>query len=149
MKMGTVSGVSKYRNRSLNTIEELEEYFENDNEEYDIEDDEIILFSNGCSQLWVTQWFHNEYKDSVKGNGDYKILTKEVINRFIDYCQLLLKNGYGEYVDRFDFNSNDDNEESNFEKVTIEICDTRDEFEKLLNQDFENNTIVYWEVMGV
>ncbi|MDU1404022.1 hypothetical protein [Clostridium sp.] len=46
--MGTVSGVSKYRNRSLNTIEELEEYFENDNEEYDIEDDEIILFSNGC-----------------------------------------------------------------------------------------------------
>ena len=50
---------------------------------------------------------------------------------------------------RFDFNSNDDNEESNFEKVTIEICDTRDEFEKLLNQDFENNTIVYWEVMGV
>ncbi|MDU4928167.1 hypothetical protein [Clostridium sp.] len=60
-----------------------------------------------------------------------------------------MKNGYGEYVDRFDFNSNDDNEESNFEKVTIEICDTRDEFEKLLNQDFENNTIVYWEVMGV
>ena len=60
-----------------------------------------------------------------------------------------MKNGYGEYVDRFNFNSNDDNEESNFEKVTIEICDTRDEFKKLLNQYFENNTIVYWEVMGV
>lgn len=59
-----------------------------------------------------------------------------------------MKNGYGEYVDRFNFNSNDDNEESNFEKVTIEICDTRDEFKKLLNQDFENNIIVYWEVMG-
>ena len=42
-----------------------------------------------------------------------------------------------------------DDDEDYIVQVNMEICDVRDEFEKLLNQDFYNNTFAFWSVWGV
>lgn len=142
--MSMVSGVSKYKEEKLSTIEELEDYLD---ERYN-EEDEVCLFSNN-SQLWVSRWFRNKYKDLESGNGDYKILSKEIIEEFVEHCNEILNNGYNEFYDRACFESNEDDEEQLLDEVQIEICETRDRFEELLKQDFENNTLIYWETYGI
>lgn len=143
--MRTVRGISKYEEIKITTIVELEEYF--DNEEC-TEDNEIVLFS-GNMGFWVGKWFNNKFKDSDKGNGDYKVISKEVVQEFIDHCNFILRIGFNEFYDSYEFIFDDDDDEEYIDQVNMEICDVRDEFEKLLNQDFDNNTFVFWSVWGL
>lgn len=138
-----VYGLSKYKDIKIETIEELEEYLDDD---YD-EENEIVLF-NGNVQLWVSRWFDNKVKRLNNININYKILTKDIVSEFIDHCNFILKNGFNEFYDEGEFESHEDDVEMHFEEVSIEICETRDKFEQLLKQDFEHNTFVYWELMS-
>lgn len=143
MHMG--AAVSKYKGQKLSTIEELEDYLD---ERYE-EEEEVCLFSNNA-QLWVDSWFTERYKGLESGNGDYKILSKTIIEEFVKHCNEIVKNGFNEFYDRIDFEGyGEDDEETLIKKVEEEICETRDRFENLLKQDFDNNTLVYWEVFGM
>ena len=139
--IGFVSGVAKYKGVKLSRIEEVEEYFD---ERYN-KDEEVILFS-GNSRLWVNIWFKKRYNNLNSGNGTYKILTKNIIKEFVDHCNYLLKNGFNDFYEDIDFEGYNGDD---LDKIEIEICDTRDEFESLLNQDFDNNTLIYFENIAV
>lgn len=143
-KMPIVSGVSKYKDQKFETVEELEVYLD----EVFEEEDEICLFSNN-TKFWVDSWFTDRYKGLESGNAEYKILSKTIIEEFVKHCNEILKNGFNEFYDRIDFEIyGEDDEEILLKKAEEEICDTRDRFEELLNQDFENNTLVYWDFLA-
>lgn len=139
--IGFVSGVAKYKGVKLSRIEEVEEYFD---ERYD-KDDEVIFFS-GNSKIWVNIWLNKRYKNLNSGNSTYKILTKDIIKEFVDHCNYILKNGFNEFYEDIDFEGYNGDD---LDKIEIEICDARDEFESLLNQDFDNNTLIYFENIAV
>lgn len=138
-----VYGLSKFKDIKINTNDELEEYLDGD-DDY-VKENEIVLF-NGNLQFWVSKWFSNKVKSLNDITIKYRIITKEIVNEFVDHCDFILKNGFNEFYDDGEFESHEEDVEMHFEEVSMEICDTRDRFEQLLKQDFEHNTFIYWEL---
>ncbi|MBC2457546.1 hypothetical protein [Clostridium beijerinckii] len=143
--MGYIVGVSKYENIIFKTVDELEDYLE----EEDCEEKEIGLF-NMNFQKWTDEWLRKECRDRDKINSEKVILNRDMIERYVEHCNKILNNGYIEYYTESYFNANsiDDLQKLN-EEIEIEVCDTREKFETLLKAEFESHTFIYWKILSI
>ncbi|EHJ01988.1 hypothetical protein CDLVIII_5514 [Clostridium sp. DL-VIII] len=143
--MGYIVGVSKYENMIFKTVDELEDYLEED----DCEESEIGLF-NINFQKWTDEWLRKECRDGDKINSEKVILNRDMIERFVEHCNKILNNGYIEYYTESYFNANsiDDLQKLN-EEIELEVCDTREKFETLLKAEFESHTFIYWKILSI
>lgn len=143
--MEYIVGVSKYENMIFKTVDELEDYLEED----DCEESEIGLF-NINFQKWTDEWLRKECRDRDKINSEKVILNRDMIERFVEHCNKILNNGYIEYYTESYFNANsiDDLQKLN-EEIEIEVCDTREKFETLLKAEFESHTFIYWKILSI
>lgn len=87
--MGYIVGVSKYENMGFKTVDELEEYLEED----DYEENEVGLF-NMNFQKWTDEWLRKECRARDKINSEKVILNRDMIERFVEHCDKIINNGY-------------------------------------------------------